>query len=108
MERIRAFAPPAFAQGAISASLRFSSLIRYDLLLLGPHKHYSGDDWGSKRMAELDAKTVQRFHEAKPGTLYLDHLLDRAAGHELTAVERSARMREIAHYLLEIAINSAR
>ena len=85
-----------------------TALTRYDLLLLGPHKHYNGDDWGAARMAELDAKTVQAFHEAKPRTLYFDHLIDRSAGRELTSAERSARMREIAQFLLDHALAQAR
>ena len=50
-------------------------------------------------MAELDAKTVKAFHEAKPRTIYLDHELDRAAGREFAPAERSARMCEIARFL---------
>lgn len=63
---------------------------------------------GAPRMAELDAKAVRAFHEAKPRALYLDHELNRAAGRELTPVERSARMREIAHFLLKHALATAR
>jgi hypothetical protein len=84
-------------------SAYLTALIRYDLLLLGPHKHYSGDDWGAARMAELDAKTVKAFHEAKPRKIHLDYELDRAAGRELTPAERSARMREVAQFLLDYA-----
>ena len=58
-------------------------------------------------MAELDAKTLKAFHEAKPRTIYLDHVLDRAAGHELTPAERSARMLEIAQFLLSYAVAQA-
>jgi hypothetical protein len=43
-------------------SAYLTALIRYELLLLGPHKYYNGDDWGAARMAELDAKTVKAFH----------------------------------------------
>ena len=51
---------------------------------------------------------VEGFHEAKPRTIYLDHALDRAAGRELTPAERSARVREIAQFLLDYAIAQAR
>ena len=88
-------------------SAYLTALIRYDLLLLGPHKHYNGDDWGAARMAELDAKTVKEFHEAKWRTIHFDHLLDRAAGRKLTPTERSARMREIAKFLLDFAVAEA-
>ncbi len=89
-------------------SAYLTALIRYDLLLLGPHKHFNGDDWGAARMAELDAKTVKAFHERKLRTLFLDHEFDRAAGRALTPAERSARMREIAQFLLEYAVAQAR
>jgi hypothetical protein len=88
-------------------SAYLTALIRYDLLLLGPHKYFSGDDWTAARMAELDAKTVAAFHERKPRTLMIDHLLNQAAGRKLTPAERSARMREIAHVLLEYALKPA-
>jgi hypothetical protein len=55
-------------------------------------EHYSSsDDWTTARVVELDAKTVQALLEGKPRTLMIDHLLDRAAGRELTPAERSAR-----------------
>ena len=59
-------------------------------------------------MAEVDAKTVKAFHEARHRTLMIDHELDRAAGRELIPAERSARMREIARFLLDYAIEQAR
>ena len=89
-------------------SAYLTALIRYDLLLLGPHKYFSGDDYTAARMAELDAKTVKAFHEARHRTLMIDHALDRAAGRELTPAERSTRMREIARFLLDYAIEQAR
>lgn len=93
--------------GYRSFSAYLTALIRYDLLLLGPHKYFSGDDYTAARMEELDAKTVQAFHEAKPRMLMIDHLLDRAAGRELTPAERAARMREIARELLAHAMEHA-
>jgi hypothetical protein len=57
-------------------------LIRYDLLLLGPHKYFNGDDWQSARMAELDAITVKEFHKGERKMTLLERMVNQTARRE--------------------------
>ena len=82
-----------------------TGLIRYDLLLLGPHIYFNGDDTDPEILASLDRETSREFYENRqPKRIYLDRLLDLAAGHELTAEERSAAIRRIAEAIIERAL----
>ena len=72
-----------------------TGLIRYDLLLLGPHKYFNGDDWKSERMAELDAITVKEFHEAVGKLTYLERMINQTARRQLSDAERDAAMKDL-------------
>ena len=86
-----------------------TGLIRYDLLLLGPHIYFSGDDTDPEILASLDRGTVAEFHENRqPKRIYLDRLLDLAAGRTLTPEERSATVRRIADELIARALEADR
>ena len=90
--------------GYASCSAYVTGLIRYDLLLLGPHKYYNGDDCGSERMAELDAMTAAEFETAGEKLTYLERLVEEVAGRKLTSVERDAAMRDLVTRLREWAM----
>ena len=92
--------------GYAGFSAYVTGLIRYDLLLLGPHKYFDGDDWKSERMAELDAITVKEFHEAagKLNLTYLERMVNQTARRNLTGAERDAVMKELVAMLREWAL----
>ena len=52
----------------------------------------------------MDRGTERDFRENKPQPLYLDRLLDQAAGRKLTDEERVAAMRQVAADLCELAL----
>jgi hypothetical protein len=82
-----------------------TALIRYDLLLLGPHNYFSGDDTDPEILASLDRGTVREFHENRqPKRIYLDYLLEKIAGRSLTQEELSARKRELAEQIIQRAL----
>ena len=90
--------------GYRSFSAYVTGLIRYDLLLLGPHTYFSGDDTDPDLLAALDKETAQIFQANKPQRLYLDTLIETAAGRRLTDEERAGIMRRIAAKLREMAM----
>ena len=94
--------------GYRSFSAYVTSLIRYDLLLLGPHKYFNGDDTAPDLLAALDTETAQIFNANKPQRLYLDQLIEKAAGRKLTDEERAGIMRRIAAMLREKAMKPRR
>ena len=90
--------------GYAGFSAYVTGLIRYDLLLLGPHKYFDGDDWQSERMAELDAITVKEFHEAAGKLTYLERMINETAGRDLTDAERDEAMKKLVAMLREWAL----
>ena len=86
-----------------------TGLIRYDLLLLGPHIYFNGDDTDPEILASLDRETSREFHaNRQPKRIYLDRLLDLAAGRELTTEERRAAIRRTAEAIIERALEADR
>lgn len=81
-----------------------TAVIRYDLMLLGPHCYFNGEDKNPEILAALDAGTVQAFHANKPERGYLDYLIEAAAGQQLSWEERSRIMRRIAAKLREMVL----
>ena len=90
--------------GYANFSAYVTGLIRYDLLLLGPHKYFHGDDWKSERMAELDAITVKEFHEAEKKLTYLERMINQTARRKLSDAERDAAMKDLVAMLREWAL----
>jgi hypothetical protein len=85
------------------------ALLRYDLMLLGPHLYYNGDDTDPEILASLDRGTVAEFHENRqPKRIYLDRELNLAAGRELSQEELSARKLQLAEELIERAVEADR
>jgi hypothetical protein len=86
-----------------------TGLIRYDLLLLGPHIYYNGDDTDPEILASLDRATAAEFHENRqPKRIFLDRLLDEAAGRPLTVEERRAAIHGVGESIIERALAADR
>ena len=86
-----------------------TGLIRYDLMLLGPHKYYSGDDIDPHYLAKLDHQTVDKFRSLEPkGPIFLARLIEQRAGQPLTEEARRARMHELAKKLIARALEADR
>jgi hypothetical protein len=81
-----------------------TGLIRYDLILGGPHRYFSGRDTDPKLLAALDLYTIERFQAQRRQRILLDYLIEEAAGRELSDEERSAEMRRLAEAIRENAI----
>jgi hypothetical protein len=86
-----------------------TALLRYDLMLLGPHKYFSGDDTDPHYLAALDRKTVAEFHRHEgKAPIFLARLVEQQAGEPLTEEARRARMRDLAAKLRERALAADR
>ena len=84
-----------------------TALLRYDLLLLGQHKYFNGADTDPEMLATLDRETVAEFlANLQPKRIYLDRLLEEAAGRELSDEERHARKTQLAEEIVARAIES--
>ena len=90
--------------GYRSFSAYVTGLIRYDLLLLGPHRYFNGEDTAPYLLASLDLGTARDFHASHPEYSYLDELLDMAASRQLTAEERVEHMGELVKKIREMVI----
>jgi hypothetical protein len=73
-----------------------TGLVRFDLLLLGPHYDFSGHDKAPDILAALDAETFRIFQANQPQRMFLDSLIETAVGFALTDEERAGIMRGIA------------
>ena len=95
--------------GYDSFSAYVTGLIRYDLLLLGPHEHYTGDDMDPALLHALDQMTRAEFYSReRPATLKIDHLLEKAAGRRLAPHERNTRMLAVVAILKDWALKAAK
>jgi hypothetical protein len=90
--------------GYASFSAYLTGVIRYDLLLLGPHKYFSGDDTDPEILESLDRGTVADFQAARPQPTYLDVLINQAAGRRLPPEERDEATRKVAARLKEMVL----
>jgi hypothetical protein len=87
--------------GFKSVSAYVTSLIRYDLMLGGPHLYFSGKDKDPELLAALNMRTLRAFYENKRQRILLDYLIERALKREVSDEERqriaatyTARLRE--------------
>ena len=86
-----------------------TGLARYDLLLLGPHNYFSGDDVDPEILEALDRETCREFQlNRQPKYVLLDRLLDKATRRKLTAEERRPIIRRIAEEIIERALAADR
>jgi hypothetical protein len=95
--------------GYASFSAYVTAVLRYDLLLLGPHNYFNGDDVDPELLASLDRETRREFEENRqPKRIYLDRALTLAAGRDLTREELSARKLELGELIIQWALKADR
>jgi hypothetical protein len=85
--------------GYDSLSAYITGLIRYDLLIGGPHLFDARDARRDIRLA-LDQETRKARESGQSRKLFLDYLIERAYGKEFTPQELEREKEEIAHHLL--------
>lgn len=81
-----------------------TGLIRYDLMLSGPHKYFHGSDTDPDLLRALDIETATEFQARKRRRILLDYLIEEAAGRPLSDEERIAEMKRLAAKLRENAL----
>ena len=80
------------------------SLIRYDLLLGGPHKYFYGDDCPPEMCLALDRETLEIFHKNEPRKCMIDYVVEEAAGRAMSVEERHAELRKTSAKLTDQAV----
>jgi hypothetical protein len=85
--------------GYTSLSAYITGLIRYDLLLGGPHL-FNGRDARREVQTALNRETQEARERGQSRKLFLDYLIERAQGRPLTSVELDGKKAEIARDLL--------
>jgi hypothetical protein len=91
--------------GYESLSHYVTAILRYDLLLLGRHHLFSGDDKDPVILESLDRETRREFEaNVQPKRIYLDRLLEKVAGRPLTQEELRARKLDLAERIIEHAL----
>lgn len=76
-----------------------TGLIRYDLMLSGPHKYFNGKDTDPELLAALDLKTEEEFLANRRQRILLDDLIEQVAGRKMEDEERKAAMKLLAQRL---------
>jgi hypothetical protein len=94
--------------GFDSLSAYVTSLIRYDLLLSGPHKYFDGRDMSKELRAALDLRTTREFYAERRQKILLDYLIEQAEGRELSPAEREGAINRIVGQLRQNALDSQR
>jgi hypothetical protein len=94
--------------GFRSVSAYVTSLVRYDMMLGGPHYYFSGKDKDPELLAALDLRTLRAFQEQKRQRILLDYLIERATGREMTDAERQQMNATYTVRLRENALRSQR
>jgi hypothetical protein len=79
------------------------SLIRFDLLVGGPHKHHTGKET-RKECRALDAKTHDTFHNQPPKKCMIDYVIEEICGREMTPEERDDALRKVSEQFVEEAV----
>jgi hypothetical protein len=83
-----------------------TSLIRYDLLLGGPHTLFRGGDCTPEMCRSLDLETIKLFHLNYQPRTYADHLVEEGAGRKLTREECDEALRGVGEKLLRKAVEA--
>ena len=82
-----------------------TAVLRYDLLLLGRHHLFSGDDKAPDILAALDRETRREFEaNLQPKRIYLDRLLEEVTGHPLSQEELRTRKLQLAELIIDHAL----
>lgn len=86
--------------GYASLSAYITGLIRYDLLLGGPHQ-FDARHTRRKIQAVLDRETLEARERGQSRKLFLDYLIERVQGRSLTGLELDHQKARIAKQLLK-------
>jgi hypothetical protein len=79
------------------------SLIRFDLLVGGPHKHFDGTC--SRPLAVvLDHKTADTYKNQPPKKCMVDYIIEEISGREMTPEERDGALRKISEQWVQEAL----
>jgi hypothetical protein len=112
-EKREVFYPPLLVEkieerwqelGFESLSEYVTSVMRYDLLLGGKHRHFPNDDFRPEILAALDRETLTEFPKNRKLKIMVDYLLEEAAEKELTREECETLLVAIGQKLRKLAI----
>jgi hypothetical protein len=112
-ERREVFYPPLLVEkieerwqelGLESLSEYVTSVMRYDLLLGGKHKHFPHNDYDPEVLGALDRETLNEFLKNRKPKIRLDFLLEKAAEKELTREECETLLRAIGQKIRKLAV----
>ncbi len=97
----------AAALGFDNLSEYITSLIRFDLLLGGPHEEFPGDlQLTVAEIMALDEKTLKIFEENQPKKCMIDYAVEEATGREMSPEERDAELAKVSDNLCAKAVES--
>jgi len=111
--RREAIFPPLLAEkiderwkelGFRSISEYVTSVLRYDLLLGGKHRHFPTNDFHPEILAALDRETLTEFLANRKPNIRLDYLLEEAAEKKLTREECEVLLRAIGKMIRKLAV----
>jgi hypothetical protein len=112
-EKLDVYYPPLLVEkiderwnelGFESLSEYVTSVMRYDLLLGGKHRHFPNNDFHPEILASLDHETLNEFLKNRKPKIMLDFLLDEAAKKELTREECEVLLRAIGQKIRKLAV----
>jgi hypothetical protein len=83
-----------------------TSVIRYDLLLGGPHNFFRGGDCTPEMCRSLDLETIRLFHLNYQPRILADYLVEKGAGRKLTREECDAELRAVGEKLMHRAVEA--
>jgi hypothetical protein len=90
--------------GFESLSEYVTSVMRYDLLLGGKHKHFPHNDYDPEVLGALDRETLSEFLRNRKAKIRLDFLLEKAVEKELTREECETLLRAIGQKIRKLAV----
>jgi len=86
--------------GYANLSTYITGLIRYDFLVGGPHL-FNSSDKRPEILSALDEETIQTRQKGVRRKLFLDHLIERVEGRQLTIMDLQAQKAHVAARLLK-------
>jgi hypothetical protein len=81
-----------------------ASLIRYDLIIGGPHKYFYGDDCTPEMCVSLDKETAATYFARQPRKCMIDYVVEELAGRQMPVEERHAQTRLASQRLRDQAV----
>ena len=95
------------ALGFDSLTEYITSVIRFDLLLGGPHKEFPGDkQFDVAEILALDEKTLATYLANEPKKCMIDYVVEEAVGRTMTPEERDAELLKASENLCAKAVEN--